>query len=161
MVTTVVSRNWIAYITEALVSTGGMASWEAADYFTQNLFGESPNPRLHEAKAPYEATWQFLHRVYNPIVEAATRAIAMPAASMIHVFTDISLIGSSAVLVVYFPGNNRPHQLLLLDAVKVWDLVFDDATNFNAWAEERYQWVVQALESATAAVVKEPVEAAL
>ncbi|WP_447980380.1 hypothetical protein [Candidatus Nitrospira bockiana] len=145
-----VSRNWMAYITEALVTTGVMPSWEAADYFTANLFGEAPNHRLHEAKAPYEAISQFLNRVYNPIVEAASRAVALPPASMLHVFTDISLIGNSAVLVVYFPGHNRPHHLLLLDGVKAWELVFPDADGFNAWAEERYRWVVEALESAIA-----------
>ena len=99
-------------------------------------------------KAPYEAIWQFLHRVYSPLVEAATRSVDMPSASMIHVFTDISLIGNSAVLMVYFPGNNQPHQLLLLDAVKAWDLFSRTQQAFNEWAEERYRWVVDALKSA-------------
>lgn len=147
MTTSVESKNWIGYIAEASIANGAMPSWESAEYFTTNLFGESPNPRLHEAKAPYEAIWQFLHRVYSPLVEAATRAVDMPSASMIHVFTDISLIGNSAVLVVYFPGNNQPHQLLLLDAVKAWDLIFPDAAAFNDWADERYRWVVDALKA--------------
>ena len=144
------SRNWISYLCEALISTGAMPSWEAAAYFTDNLFGEAPNPRLHESKSPYEATSLFLQRVYNPIVEAAMRAIDMPASSMIHIFTDISLIGNSAVLVVYFPGENRPHQLLLLDAARAWDLVFRDADAFNAWAEERHGWILSALQAAVA-----------
>ena len=74
---------------------------------------------------------------------------------MIHIFTDISLIGNSAVLVVYFPGENRPHQLLLLDAARAWELVFPDADAFNAWAEERYGWIVEALKSAVARVPAE------
>lgn len=143
-----VSRNWIGYLCEALVAGGAMPSWEAASYVTDNLFGESPNPRLHETKAPYEAISQFLHRIYNPIVEAATRAVDLPAAAMLHTFTDVSLIGNSAVLVVYFPGENRPHELLLLDAVKAWEVVFQDAGTFNAWAEERYRWIVEALKAA-------------
>lgn len=152
----VVSRHWIGYLCESLVSTGAMPTWEAAQYFTDNLFGESPNPRLHEAKAPYEAISQFLHRVYSPIVEAATRTALLPASSMIHIFTDISLIGNSAVLVVHFPGQNRPHRLLLLDGVRAWDLVFPDAIAFNQWAEERFQWVVEALSSATVRTQAEP-----
>src|SRR5918996_2098941 len=146
MVMSTVTRNWIAYITESLVSTGAMPSWEAAEYLTNNLFGETPNPRLHETKAPYEAIHQFLHRIYAPIVEAAARAVNLPASSMIHIFADISLIGNSAVLIVHFPGKNQPHQLLLLDAARAWDLVFVDGAAFNEWAEERYRWVVDALE---------------
>lgn len=155
MQTTVRPRNWMGYLCESLVSTGAMPSWEAADYLTENLFGASPNPRLHETKAPYEAISQFLQRVYNPLVEAATRAVSLPDSSMIHIFTDISLIGNSAVLVVYFPGENRPHQLLLLDAARAWELVFPDADAFNAWAEERYGWIVEALKSAVARVQAE------
>ena len=156
--TTVITRNWIGYMTEALVSTAVMPSWEAAEYFTNNLFGDAPNAGLHEAKAPYEAISQFLQRVYSPIVEAATRRVDLPAPAMIHVFTDISLIGNSAVLVVYFPGGNRPHQLLLLDAVRAWDLVFPDASAFNAWADERHRWVVDALASAVNHVPAETAE---
>lgn len=149
---TCVSRNWLGYLCEAVVASGAMPSWEAADYFTAHLFGESPNPKLHEAKAPYEAISQFLQRVYNPIVEAATRTASLPASSMIHVFTDISLIGNSAVLVVYFPGGNRPHQLLMLDAVRAWELVFENAEAFNAWAEERHGWIEAALQTAVTGV---------
>ena len=138
-----------------------MPSWEAAEYFTKNLFGDAPNAGLHEAKAPYEAISQFLQRVYSPIVEAATRTVDLPASAMIHVFTDISLIGNSALLVVYFPGGNRPHQLLLLDAVRAWDLVFPDASAFNAWADERHRWVVDALASAVKHVPAETAEVAV
>ncbi len=146
----IVTRNWIGYLCESLVDSGAMPTWEATKYLTDNLFGEAPNPHLHESKAPYERISQFLHRVYSPIVEAATRTSELPAAAMIHIFTDISLIGSSAVLVVYFPGQNRPHQLLLLDAVRAWDLVFPDAEAFNGWAEERFGWITEALATAAA-----------
>ena len=156
MKTSNAARNWISYIAESLVASGAMPTWEATDYLTNNLFGDSPHPRLHETKAPYEAIYQFLHRVYGPLVEAATRSVGMPPSSMIHIFTDISLISNSAVLVVYFPGENRPHQLLLLDAARAWDLVFPDSEAFNAWAEERYRWVVEALKSAISGVPTEP-----
>ena len=66
---------------------------------------------------------------------------------MIHMFTDISLIGNSAILVVYFPGNNQPHQLLMLDGVRAWDVIFADTDAFNTWAEERYQWILNGLQS--------------
>ena len=56
-------------------------------------------------------------------------------------------MGKSAVLVVYFPGKNQPHQLLLLDSVPAWDLVFDSDSAFNEWAEERYRWITEALKS--------------
>jgi hypothetical protein len=152
MNTTTVTRDWLSYVCESLVSNGAMPSWEATGYLTENLFGESPNPRLHETKAPYEAISQFLNRIYSPIVEAAMRSVTLPAAAMIHVFTDVSLIGNSAVLVVYFPGNNQPHQLLLLDAARAWELVFPNAKAFNAWAEERYRWIETALISAAAGI---------
>lgn len=139
------SRNWIAYLCEALVTSGAMPTWEAATYLTENLFGEKPNPRLLGPSNPYEVTSQFLHRLYQPIVEAASREVNIPSPSMLHIFTDISLTGNSAVLVVYFPGQNKPQQLLMLDAAKAWDLVFPDAESFNVWAEERYRSVVQAL----------------
>jgi hypothetical protein len=132
-----------------------MPSWEATDYLTGNLFGDSPNPRLHQTKSPYEATSQFLQRLYTPLVEAATREVELPSSAMVHTFTDISLIGNSAVLVVYFPGENRPHQLLLVDAVKAWDVVFPDTDAFNAWAEERYRWIVEGLKAAVARVDRE------
>jgi hypothetical protein len=145
-------RNWIGYICDALVSSGAMPTWDAATYLTQNLFGDSPNARLHQTKAPYEAISQFLHRVYSPIVEAAARAVTLPPAAMLHVFTDISVMSNSAVLVVYFPGENHPHRLLLLDAARAWELVFEDDAAFNAWAEERYRWIEAALIAASAKV---------
>ncbi len=141
------SRNWIAYLCENLASSGMMPTWEAATYLTDNLFGDKPNPRLLRTACPYEDTTHLLHRLYQPLVTAATRDVPLPPAAMIHVFTDVSLTGKSAVLVVYFPGHNQPHQLLLLDAAKAWDLVFENSDEFNAWAEERYHWIRTALTS--------------
>jgi len=141
------SKHWMSYLIDSLVNSGALPSWEALDYVTSNLIGDSPNEKLHHSKSPYEATQQFLSRVYGPIVEAASRTIDRPTKAMIHMFTDISLIGKSAVLVVYFPGNNQPHQLLLLDSAPAWDLVFESETQFNQWAEERYQWITQALQA--------------
>lgn len=142
------SRNWIAYLCEALVTSGVMPTWEAATYLTENLFGEKPNPRLLGPSNPYEVTSQFLRRLYQPIVEAASREVNVPSLSLLHIFTDISLTGNSAVLVVLLPKRNRPQQLLLLDAAKAWDLVFPDAESFNAWADERYRRIVHALRGA-------------
>lgn len=142
-------RNWIAYLCESLASSGMMPTWEAATYLTDNLFGDKPNPRLLKTTSPYEDTTHLLHRLYQPLVEAATRDVPLPAAAMIHVFTDVSLTGNSAVLVVYFPGHNRPHQLLLLDAAKAWELVFENSDTFNVWAEERYRWIKNSLTSVT------------
>ncbi len=156
MTSSAVKRNWVGYICESLVASGSMATWDATEYVTGNLFGDAPNPRLHEAKAPYEAIWQFLHRMYSPIVEAASREIDLPTPSMIHIFTDVSVIGKSAVLVVYFPGGNQPHQLLLLDSVRAWDLVFPDAAAFNAWAEERFNWIAEALKANVARTAAKP-----
>jgi hypothetical protein len=45
-------------------------------------------------------------------------------------------------------GNNHPHQLLMLDAAKAWELVFTDSEDVNRWAEERYRWVKSALTAA-------------
>src|SRR5688500_11647452 len=143
------SRNWIAYLCENLASSGMMPTWEAATYLTDNLFGDKPNPRLLRTASPYEDTTHLLHRLYHPLVEAATRDVSLPAAAMIHVFTDVSLTGNSAVLVVYFPGQNRPHQLLLLDAAKAWELVFENSDTFNAWAEERCRWIKSSLARVT------------
>lgn len=143
------TRNWLAYLCEALASSGMMPTWEAATYLTDHLFGEKPNPRLLKTKTPYEETTQLLQRLYHPLVEAASRDVSLPSQSMIHVFTDVSLTGNSAVLVVYFPGHNLPHQLLMLDAAKAWDLVFEDTDSFNQWAEERYRWVTASLLTAT------------
>lgn len=142
------NRNWIAYLCESLVTSGTMPTWEAATYLTENLFGEKPNPRLLTPANPYEVTAQLLHRLYQPLVEAASREIMLPSASLLHIFTDISLTGNSAVLIVLFPGPNKPQQLLMLEAAKAWDLVFPDAESFNAWAEERYRRLVNALRSA-------------
>jgi hypothetical protein len=74
--------------------------------------------------------------------------VPLPPSATLHIFTDISLTGNSAVLVVLFPGDNRPQQLLLLDAVKAWDLVFPDAESFNSWAGERYRRILNALRGA-------------
>ena len=147
------SRNWIAYLCEQLASSGMMPTWEAATYLTDNLFGDKPNPRLLRTASPYEDTTHLLHRLYQPLVEAATRDVSLPAAAMIHVFTDVSLTGNSAVLVVYFPGQNRPHQLLLLDTAKAWELVFENSEAFNVWAEERYHWIKNSLASVTTGAV--------
>lgn len=141
------NRNWIAYLCESLVALGIMPTWEAATYLTENLFGEKPNPRLLTPANPHEVTAQLLHRLYQPLVEAASREIMLPSASRLHIFTDISLTGNSAVLIVLFPGPNKPQQLLMLEAAKAWDLVFPDAESFNAWAEERYLQLVHALRS--------------
>ena len=124
-----------------------MPTWEAATYLTENLFGEKPNPRLLTPANPHEVTAQLLHRLYQPIVEAAAREIMLPSSSLLHIFTDISLTGNSAVLIVLFPGHNKPQQLLMLEAAKAWDLVFPDAESFNAWAEGRYRQLVNALRS--------------
>jgi hypothetical protein len=147
------TRNWVAYLCESLVTSGVMPTWEAATYLTENLFGEKPNPRLLSTINAYEVTSQFLQRLYHPLVEAASRDITLPDGAMLHVFTDISLTGKSAVLVVYVSGNNHPHQLLMLDAAKAWELVFTDSEDVNRWAEERYRWV----RSALTAVIGKPV----
>lgn len=141
-------RNWIAYLCEALVTSGVMPTWEAATYLTENLFGEKPNPRLLSPTHAYEVTAQFLRRLYQPIAEAAMRDSHIPSTDRIHVFTDISLTGNSAVLVVSLSENSQAQQLLLLDPAKAWNLVFADADSFNAWAEARYQSIYQALQSA-------------
>ena len=156
------SRNWLAYLVDSLVHSGAMPTWDATEYLTSNLIGEAPNTRLHESKSPYESIQQFLSRVYGPIVEAASRSIYLPKKSMIHMFTDISLIGNSAVLVVYFPGENKPHQLLLLDGVRAWDMMFKDDLAFNAWAEERFQWITDALKAVSIdTMFQEPSETTL
>ena len=141
----VATRNWIAYLCESLVTSGVMPTWEAATYLTENLFGEKPNPRLLSTTNAYEVTSQFLQRLYHPLVEAATRDITLPNGSMLHVFTDISLTGKSAVLVVYVSGDTHPHQLLMLDTARAWELVFTDSEDVNRWAEERYRRIKSAL----------------
>lgn len=149
-------RNWMSYLMDSLINSGTMPSWEALQYLVTNLLGEAPNPHLHRAKAPYETIQQFLHRIYGPIVEAASRTVKLPSQAMIHMFTDISLMGKSAVLVVYFPGQNKPHQLLLLDSVPAWDLVFENSAEFDNWAEERFDWIAKALQS-----IGHPVESSM
>lgn len=153
------SRNWMSYLLDSLVNSGAMPAWEGVAYLTSNLVGEAPNPNLHQAKSPYEAIQQLLHRVYGPIVEAASRTVELPPQTMIHMFTDISLMGKSAVLVVYYPGQNQPHQLLLLDAVPAWDLIFDTPRAFDQWAEERYGWIVSALQTVCQQTPHQPVSA--
>ncbi len=152
------SRNWMSYLMDSLVNSGAMPAWEAVEYLTNNLVGQAPNPNLHHSKSPYETIQQFLHRIYGPIVEAASRAVELPPQAMIHMFTDISLMGKSAILVVYFPGHNQPHQLLLLDSVPAWDLVFETSMVFNEWAEERFSWIVSALNTVCHQVKPVPVE---
>ena len=151
-----VTRNWLAYLCETIVTSGVMPTWEAATYLTENLFGESPNPRLLGTTNAHEVTAQFLQRLYHPLVEAASREVTLPQGAMLHVFTDISLTGKSAVLVVYFPGNGLPHQLLMLDAAKAWDLVFQDAEAFNRWGEERYRQVKSSLIAAIGKPGRQP-----
>jgi len=148
------TRNWIAYLCESLVTSGIMPTWEAATYLTENLFGEKPNPRLLSATNAYEVTSQFLQRLYHPLVEAASRDFTLPDGAMLHVFTDISLTGKSVVLVVYVSGDNQPHQLLMLDAAKAWELVFTDSDEVNRWAEERYRQVKSALTAAIGTPVR-------
>lgn len=142
------TRHWLAYVCEAIIDAGEMPAWEAVPYFCDQLFGERPNPRLLQTTKPYEASVPPLQRLYRPIVEATFRDIQMPASAMLHGFTDVSLTGTSAVLIVYFPGQNRPYHLLLLDSVKTWDLVFQDTAAFNEWAEERANWVAEGLRAA-------------
>jgi len=139
------TRNWIAYLCEFLVTSGVMPTWEAATYLTENLFGEKPNPRLLGTINAHEITSQFLQRLYRPLVEAASRDISLPNGAMLHVFMDTSLTGKSAVLVVYMAGKAHPHQLLMLDMVKAWELVFTDSEDINCWMEERYRRIKSAL----------------
>ncbi|MEE8235080.1 MAG: hypothetical protein V3R11_02600 [Nitrospirales bacterium] len=157
-----VSRHWLSYLMDSLVHSGSMPTWEATEYLIENLIGEAPNTKLHESKSPYETIQQFLHRIYGPIVEAASLSVHLPPEAMIHMFTDISLMGNSAVLVVYFPGQNKPHQLLLLDGVRAWDLMFENSNAFNAWAEERYRWISDALKAVSLeSAIPEPAELSL
>ncbi|MEO5864980.1 MAG: hypothetical protein ABIQ79_08095 [Nitrospiraceae bacterium] len=153
----VATRNWIAYLCESLVTAGVMPTWEAATYLTENLFGEKPNPRLMRASNAYEVTSLFLQRLYHPLVEAASCDVTLPEGATLHVFTDISLTGNSAVLVVYVSGDCHPHQLLMLDAVKAWELVFTNSEDVNRWAQERYRQVKSALTTAIVKPVRRPV----
>jgi hypothetical protein len=151
------TRNWIAYLCESLVTAGVMPMWEAATYLTENLFGEKPNPRLLRAANAYEVTSQFLQWLYDPIVEAVSRDITLSEGATLHVFTDISLTGNSAVLVVYVSGDHHSHQLLMLDAAKAWELVFTDSEDVNRWAEERYRRIKSALIATIGKSVRQPV----
>ena len=139
------TRNWIAYHCEALVASGAMPTWEAATYLTENFFGEKPNPRLLTPPNPHEVTTHFLRYLYQPILEAASREVVLPSQASLHLFTDISLTGNSAVLIVLMSGEDSPPDLLMLDAVKAWDLVFPDAESFNAWVQDRYSRVIRGL----------------
>jgi hypothetical protein len=104
----------------------------------------------------YEVTSQFLHRLYHPLAEAASREVTLPHGAMMHIFTDISLTGKSAVLAVYFPGGGQPHELLMLDAAKAWDLVFQDSDAFNRWAEDRFRLLKSALTAAMGKPARQP-----
>ena len=150
-------RHWMSFLLDSLVNSGALPTWEALEYLTTNLLGEAPNQNIHNSKSPYEAIQQLLHRVYSPIVEAASRTIELPPEAMIHMFTDISLMGKSAVLVVYFPGKNQPHQLLLLDSAPAWDLVWGSDQAFNDWAEERHGWITEALKTISHSTPQETV----
>ena len=90
-----VTRNWIAYLCEALVTSGAMPTWEAATYLTEHLFGESPNPKLLGTSNAHEITTQFLHRIYHPLVEAASRDVTLPHGAMQHVAEMVSQIARS------------------------------------------------------------------
>ncbi|MBX9657904.1 MAG: hypothetical protein K2X00_05000 [Nitrospiraceae bacterium] len=155
------NRNWIAYLCEALVTSGVMPTWEAATYLTENLFGEKPNPRLLSPSHAHETTAQFLRRLYAPIAEAAMRDSHLPTSEKLHVFTDISLTGNSAVLVVHLSKTDHTQHLLLLDPAKAWDLVFADAESFNLWAEARYRSIFQALQTARLNASKDVLETAV
>jgi hypothetical protein len=145
--TTPCARNWISYLTDSLVDAQALPAGEAIEYLTQNLFGDSPNRRMHEAKVPHEAIAQFLQRLYGPLLEAAARDANVPAETQTRIFADVSLISPSTILAVSFPANDGPQQLLLLDQVRIWDLVFKNADAFNAWAQERYGKLAAALQA--------------
>ena len=152
--TPVPTRNWIAYLCEALITSGEMPTWEAATYLTENLFGEKPNPRLLMPSQPYEAVAQFLQRLYRPLAEAAVQDHGGSTTDRVHVFTDISLTGRSAVLVVALSASDAPQRLLLFDAVKAWDVVFADAESFNVWADARYRTILKGLQNVDAPLTR-------
>ena len=145
------ARNWISYLADALINARTMPSWEAADYLTDNLFDASPNTKLLEAKVPHEAVAQFLQRIYGPIVEAAAREAGTKQTSRVQVFTDISLMSETTVLIVSISEQTQVSQLVLIDWVRAWDFVFPNAEAFNAWAETRYQQILVALSRDTIA----------
>lgn len=72
------ARNWVAYLCETLAASGLMPTWEAATYLTDNLFGDKPNLRLLRTASPHEDTINLLQRLYQPLVEAATREVSSP-----------------------------------------------------------------------------------
>ena len=147
--TTQSPRNWISYLADALINARTMPSWEAADYLTENLFAAVPNTKLLEAKVPHEEVAQFLQRIYGPITEAAARDADTQDSSRVQVFTDISLMSETAVLIVAVSDDTDASHLLILDRVRAWDLVFPNAEAFNTWAEERYQKIRRALAGQT------------
>jgi len=155
------SRNWIAYLCESLVTSGVMPTWEAATYLTENLFGEKPNPRLLGPSNAHEITAQFLRRLYQPIAEAVWRDSNLPSTDKLHVFTDISLTGNSAVLVVHRSEAAQSQHLLLLDPAKAWNLVFADADSFNVWAESRYRSILETLQATRQNVPTDMLETAV
>ena len=75
--------------------------------------GRSAKPNLHHSKSPYETIQQFLHRVYGPIVEAASRTVELQPQAMIHMFTDISLMGKSAVLSRLLPRTEPTTSVII------------------------------------------------
>jgi hypothetical protein len=139
------ARNWISYLADALINARTMPSWEAAEYLTDNLFDASPNTKLLESKVPHEAVTQFLQRIYGPIVEAGAREAETEPTSRVQVFTDISLMSETTVLIVSIAEQTQASKLVLIDWVRAWDFVFPNAEAFNAWAETRYQQVRVAL----------------
>jgi hypothetical protein len=151
--TTQSARNWISYLADALINARSMPSWEAAEYLTENLFGATPNTKLLEAKVPHEEVGQFLQRIYAPIAEAAARDAGTQESSRVQVFTDISLMSETTVLVVAVSDEPDASQLLMLDWVRAWDLVFPNAEAFNTWAEERYHKIRRALAGQALAAV--------
>src|SRR4029434_11300529 len=66
---------------------------------------------------------------------------------------DISLMSETTVLIVAV-SDEKESQLLLMDAIRVWDLVFRNADAFNEWAETRYQQVRVALSREPLAAVR-------
>jgi hypothetical protein len=141
--TSLCARNWISYLMDALVNSG-LPTREALEYLTQNLLDEPPNTRLHQAKVPYEAVSQFLHRLYGPIVEAVGRDTTLPGAGHLRLFTDISLISASTVLVMSLPENQAPG-VLLIDSVCPWNMVSPHPDAFNEWAEGRYKQICRGM----------------
>jgi hypothetical protein len=77
------------------------------------------------------------------------------------VFTDISLTGNSAILVVHLSKADQTQRLLLLDPAKAWDLVFAEAESFNTWAESRYRSIFQALQTARLNAANDVLETAV